>query len=71
MERGALVVDEEEVAVDEERLARRVSWIPGAEGAPFGREGGLLLLLLAERLVVRVGWGAWGIMRRDWGGFVS
>lgn len=35
------------------RLERRVSWTPGAEGAP--REGR-----------VEVGWAEGGAMRRDW-----
>lgn len=36
----------------EERFARRVSWIPGAEGAPLAEVG---FGLLVERLVVDVG----------------
>lgn len=48
----------------EERLARRVSWIPGADGAPFA-EG---LEVAAVRLVVMVGCEDWGIIRRDWRG---
>lgn len=45
----------------EARFARRVSWMPGAEGAPFA-EG---TEVLAVRFVVMVGCEDWGIMRRD------
>lgn len=65
----------------EERLARRVSWMPGAEGAPFG--SGVVVEeevavaaaaivesegLALERLVVVDGCEEEGIMRRDWEG---
>ena len=48
----------------EERLARRVSWIPGADGAPLAEEAEVP----AVRLVVMVGCEDWGIIRRDWEG---
>lgn len=56
---------EEEEEDWEKRFARRVSWIPGADGAPFevdddGSEG-----LRVERLVVWDGCEAEGTMRRD------
>ncbi len=52
------------VLVSVEREARRVSWRPGAEGAPRERES------FAWRVVleVLVGWAAGGAMRRDWRG---
>ena len=44
-----------------ERLERRVSWMPGADGAPLERALGVELL----RFVVEVGWVEEGAMRRD------
>lgn len=42
------------------REERRVSWRPGAEGAP--------LEVVEEVFVVEVVWAVGGAMRRDWGG---
>lgn len=47
----------------EDRFARRVSWTPGAEGAPLAEVG---FGVLVERLVVEVGWAGAGTMRSDW-----
>lgn len=47
----------------EERFARMVSWIPGADGAPLVE---VELGWLAERLVVELGCADDGAMRRDW-----
>lgn len=47
----------------EERFARRVSWIPGADGAPLVE---VELGWLTERLVVELGCADDGAMRRDW-----
>ena len=46
------------------REERRVSWRPGAEGAP--RESSEVDEDFVEVLVVDVGWEAEGTMRRDW-----
>lgn len=53
--------DDDEEEDREERLARRVSWMPGAEGAPRA-EG---TEVLAVRFVVVVGCADSGMMRRD------
>ena len=48
----------------DERFARRVSWMPGAEGAPrlgFDADRDVWVV----RLVVEVGWAEGGAMRRD------
>lgn len=42
------------------RLERRVSWMPGAEGAPLDEDVGGVVV---ERLVVVVGWERLGTMR--------
>lgn len=56
-------VEPGEAAEAEERFARRVSWIPGTDGAPLVE---VELGLLAERLVVEVGCADDGAMRSDW-----
>ena len=48
------------------REARRVSWRPGAEGAPVVRA---LAGVERVRLVVEVGWAEEGAMRRACGGW--
>lgn len=45
-----------------ERLERRVSWMPGAEGAPLDCWEGLETVVL----VVEVEWFEGGAIRRDW-----
>lgn len=50
---------------EDDRLERRVSWIPGAEGAPFD-EGGCEEDV--ERLFVDAGWEDGGTMWKDWWG---
>ena len=45
---------------------RSVSWIPGAEGAPRGREDWDCRVAFEVVLVVLVAWEEEGAMRRDW-----
>lgn len=49
------------VEEEEEEEERRVSWIPGAEGAPFVDEE-----VVVERLVAVWGCEVGGTMVRDW-----
>jgi len=49
------------VAVAGARLKRRVSWTPGADGAPFERDD-----VDVCRLVVDVAWPDAGTIRRAW-----
>lgn len=58
-------VDADDNDEEGKRLARRVSWTPGAEGAPFVDVEGVGPEVLAVRLVVMVGCEAWGTMRKD------
>lgn len=46
------------------RFARRVSWMPGAEGAPF-EVGAWFEGAEVVRFVVVVGWEGEGVIRRD------
>ena len=57
---------EEEGLIIGVRLARRVSWMPGAEGAPGGERVDVEMVV---RFVAEEGWGGAGAMRRDCGGW--